>query len=130
MICRIGRVSTALTILLAAGSVSAHHSFQTVFDVSKPILLTGMLTRVGWINPHVAISLDVKDDGGQTESWVIEAGPPSFFRSRDVARSAFENAVGQLVTVEALRARDNSHRGSLLKITFQDGKIVTSSPGA
>ena len=120
----------ALAMLLAAGPLWAHHSYAVVFDPSKTITLTGSLTRVDWRNPHIEVSLDAKGDRGQTETWVIEGGPPRFFQSKSVDKSEFLEAIGQTVTVEALRARDGSLFGSLLKITFPDGKSVTSAPGA
>jgi hypothetical protein len=127
---RIGCALTAVAILVATASLSAHHSFAAVFDASKRVTLTGRLTKVDWRNPHIAFSLDAKGDRGQPESWVIEAGPPNFFQSRGIAKSEFEKAVGQPVTVEAVRARNGSLFGSLLKITFPNGKSVTSALGS
>ena len=44
---------TALSILgLAfAGTVSAHHSVQAVFDIHKAITVSGTVAKVEWINP-------------------------------------------------------------------------------
>ena len=61
---------------------------------------------------------------------MFEAGAPSFFRNQNISKSDFEKTIGQLVTVEAHRARDGNLIGALLKITFPDGKSVTSAPGA
>jgi hypothetical protein len=101
-----------------------------VFDPSTTITLTGTLTKVDWRNPHIQLSLEVRGDRGQAEAWAIEAGPPNFFRRYKVDRHVFEDAIGQTVTLQALRARDGSRFGSLLNITFSDGKSVKSSPGA
>lgn len=127
---RIGSASTALAVLLAAASLWAHHNYSVVFDPSRKVTLTGTLTGVDWRNPHIELSLVAKGDSGQADTWAIEGGPPSFFRAKKVNKSEFENAIGQTVTVEALRARDGSRLGSLQKITFRDGTSVTSSPGA
>ena len=126
---RIGSAATALAILFIVGTVWAHHGYAIVFDPSKKATLTGTLTKVDWRNPHIELSLDAKNDRGQVESWVIEGGPPNFFRNRNVGRSDFEKGIGQAVTVEALRARDGSRFASLLKLTFPDGTFVTSAPG-
>ena len=127
---RIGSALTALAILLAAGPLWAHHGYAVVFDPSKTVTLTGTLAKVDWRNPHIELSLDAKSDRGQVEAWVIEGGPPNFFSRKKISKSDFEKAIGQTVTVDALRARDGSRLGSLLKITFPDGKFVTNSPGA
>jgi hypothetical protein len=122
--------SAGLALLLLAASVSAHHSFSSVFDASKRVTLTGTVTRVDWRNPHIALFFAARGDRGQAEPWVIEAGPPNFFQSRSIPKSEFEKAVGQLITLEVVRARDGSRLGSLLKITFPNGRSVTSSLGA
>jgi hypothetical protein len=126
---RIGSALTALAVFLAAGSLWAHHGYAVVFDVSKTVKVTGTFAKLAWTNPHIELSLDAKSDRGQLEAWVVEAASPGFFRSRKVGKSDFANAIGQTVTVEVYRARDGTLSGSLLKITFPDGKSVTSTPG-
>ena len=121
---------SALAVFLSAGSLWAHHSAPAVFDVSQKFTLTGTVTKLDWRNPHIGLSLDAKSDRGQVEAWLIEAGPPVFFRQRNVGKSDFEKAIGQTVTVEVYRARDGTLWASLLKITFPDGKSVKNDPGA
>ena len=119
---RIGSALAALAV--AAGSLWAHHSFSAVFDLSKKFTLTGTLTKIDWRNPHIELSVDAKGDGGKLETWVIESMPPNFFRGRNAAKSDFEKAIGQTVTVEAVPAKDGSLYGNMQKITFADGKTV------
>lgn len=126
---RIGSALTALAVFLAAGSLWAHHGYAVVFDVSKTVTLTGTIAKLEWRNPHIELSLDAKSDRGQLEAWVVEAASPGFFRSRNVSKSDFVQAIGQGVTVDVYRARDGNLSGTLLKITFPDGKSVTSVPG-
>ena len=65
-----------LIVFVAAGSVSAHHYYVAVFDVSKTFTLAGTITKVDWKNPHIELSLDAKSDHGQVDAWVIDAEPP------------------------------------------------------
>ena len=116
----------ALAVLLMAESLWAHHSFTAVFEMSKQFTLAGTLTKVDWRNPHIQLSLEAKDDGGTVQAWVIEGMAPSGFRGRNVGKSDFEKAIGQTITVEAVRAKDGSLYGLLLQITFPDGRSVRS----
>ena len=97
------------------GALSAHHSTTAVFDTNKVTSVTGTLTKVDWVNPHIAVTLDVKG-----ESWRLESNPPSWYRRVNVNRADFAKALGQPVTVEAYPAKDGSLYGYLVKITFQD----------
>ena len=109
--------------LLGSVSMRAHHS-AVLFDLSKTFTLTGTMTKIDWRNPHIAVFVDVKTDAGRVEAWEFETGAPSWFRGRNMTRSDFEKAIGQPVTVEAVRARDGSRYGYLYKITFADGTSV------
>lgn len=110
----------ALGCLLTAKSVPAHHSFAP-FDMDKRAMLTGTLTKVDWRNPHIEISLDVKGNQGQAESWVLEGGPPARFKNNGIDKDRFEKAIGQMMTVEAGLAKDGARHGHMQTITWPDG---------
>ena len=114
--------SVALVVMLAAGTVWAHHSDVGMED--KAVTLTGTLTKINWKNPHIEFSVEVKNDKGQAESWLIGGAPPSRFAIRKIGKVDFEKAIGQTVVVEARPARDGSRRAGLSKITFPDGRVA------
>jgi hypothetical protein len=89
--------------------------------MSKRFTLTGTLSKVDWINPHIVVFIDAKGSSGQAEAWKFESNPPAWFKRVTVGRADFAKAIGQSVTVEGVRARDGSLYGYLQKITFTDG---------
>ena len=121
-----------IAIVLAAGTAWAHHSPSSIFDMAKPFALTGTLTQVEWVNPHIAIYIDAKKaDGSGVENWKWESAPPAFLRRVGVTSGQFKNAVGQTVSVNGFRAKDGSLYGFLTKITFADGtSLEMVAPGA
>ena len=56
-------LAAALGLMLAAVPAWAHHAFAAEFDLTKPLLLKGTVTKMKWINPHAWIHLDVKNQG-------------------------------------------------------------------
>ncbi len=62
--------SMAWLLLPAPGM--PHHSFAAVFDINRPVDLTGTVTRLEWTNPHAWIHADVEDADGNVQSWSIE----------------------------------------------------------
>ena len=109
--------------LLGSVSLRGHHS-AVLFDLSKTFTLSGTMTKLDWRNPHIAVFIDVKTDAGRVEAWEFETGAPSWFRQRNMSRIDFEKAIGQPLTLEAVRAKDGSRYGYLYKIAFADGISV------
>ena len=122
--------SVVLSVLLTGSVLLAHHSYAVVFDPTKQVTLSGTLTKVDWRNPHIELALDARNDRGEIEAWVIEGAAPSIFLGQNTDKVVFQNAIGKTVTLTALRARDGSAKGSLLKLTLPDGTSVISTPGS
>jgi len=110
------RILFAACVLLAAASALAHHSPSAIFDMGKRITVTGKLTKIDWINPHIVISVE-----SQGENWTFESNPPSWYRKVGIARADFAKALAQTVVVEGVRAKDGTFFGYMQKIKMPDG---------
>jgi hypothetical protein len=124
---RIG-VVIGLACLLATGSASAHHNMSASFDFENRVTITGPLTKVSWTNPHTYLSVESQSGETAGQAWSMEGPSPGFFRSRDIARSEFEDALNKSVTAELSRARDGSHTGLIRTITLPSGKVISLCP--
>ncbi len=127
MICRMRfRICTALTAaaaLMTGGAAFAHHSFQAEFDISKPMTLKGTVAKVEWVNPHVYVHLDVKDDKGVVSRWAFETLGPGRMRAEGMSKQTF--GIGKVVTLKGYAARDGSKNlGFLRQVTFDDGHTI------
>mgnify|MGYP003341301857 FL=1 len=108
------------TMMLAAASAWAHHAFSAEFDFNKPLKMTGVVTKVEFINPHSWIHIDVKDETGKVTSWMIEGGSPNTLFRRGINKDSLPK--GTIVMVDGYQAKDGSNRANGRDITLSDGK--------
>ena len=93
--------------MLLCASPSAHHSFDAEFDSNKVVNITGVVTKIDWINPHAFVYLDSKGGTGEVKRFKIEMGPPYALVRGGWKRDTLK--IGDTVTVEnAALARDGS----------------------
>ncbi len=120
--------AAGLCLLLTAGSARAHHAFAAEFDANQPISLSGKVARVEWINPHSWIHIDVENDDGSVDRWMIEGGNPTALLRRGFTKASLP--VGTEIMVEGYRAKGNPFRANGRDLTFPDGrKLFMGSSG-
>ena len=126
----LGRALIVSTVLFVTGALWAHHSPSAIFDMSKKFTLTGTITKIDWVNPHIVVYMEAKGEGGKVEAWSFESNPQAWFRRVGVSRADFAKALGQTVTVEGVRAKDGTLYGYLQKITYPGGNFLElANPG-
>ena len=113
-------VGSLVFALLGVASLHAHHSPTAIFDIQKRVAVTGTLSKIDWINPHIVLTMDARGEGGKVDHWTFESNPPSWYRGVEIARADFAKELGQTISVEALPARDGSLFGYMRKITLPD----------
>lgn len=105
---------------LSCSTSWGHHSFAAEFDVEKPVQLQGTITKVEFINPHSWLHIDVTNEDGSVESWMIEGGTPNTLFRRGVNREMLP--LGAEVIVDGYQARDGTNKASGRDVTFPDGR--------
>jgi len=111
--------------IVSVPSVGAHHSFAAEYDDQKPLKITGTLTKVDWMNPHVWYYVDVKNPDGTVTTWALSGGAPGQLMRRGVTKNLL--VIGSEVNVEGFRAKDGSNNGFGSRVTYADGRNVFTS---
>ena len=123
-------LTAALMLTIAAIPSIAHHSFAAEYDASKPVTLTGKVTKVEWQNPHTFFYIDVKDaKTNEVANWAVELGSPNSLMRLGWTRNSMK--IDDVVTIQCSLAKDGSKlvnaRNVSLASTGQ--KLLTGSSG-
>jgi hypothetical protein len=77
-------------LLVFSVSAFAHHG-AAAYETSKSVTLTGTVTEFEFINPHVLISLNVKDPStGKMQEWKGELTSPNHLMRAGWTKSTFK----------------------------------------
>jgi hypothetical protein len=121
-------LAISLTILLGVLLVSlplrAHHG-EANYDTTTVVSVKGTVTNFQFINPHVQIFLDVKNDKGEIEKWAGEARSPSMLGrlggwDKDTIK------IGDVITASGHRTKNGANFLRLIKIVLPDGREMAN----
>jgi hypothetical protein len=124
-------VAAAALALMSAGA-PAHHSLAGQFDTAKTFEVTGVVSRVDWVNPHTYVYVDVKQADGSPLTYKLESLPVAMMRKAGLSRQELLGD-GKPVRIKAHPARNGTATlGYMLILKFADGREIQFSrvPGA
>jgi Family of unknown function (DUF6152) len=114
--------SVIVMSLISAGIALAHHGRAGYDTAENGKVVKGVVTEYRWLNPHVFILWNAKDDKGNTVTWTGEFSSPSSMLSEGMSKSSFKP--GDEIAVTVIPAKGGTPYGLVLKIVRPDGKVV------
>jgi len=121
-------ISSLLSIgvlVILSGPAFAHHG-SAAYDMSKTVTVTGTVTDFQFVNPHVLITMDVKDPSGKVEKWEGELTSPNHLARAGWTKSTLKP--GDQVTFIGGPAKSGSPTMWIRKI-MKDGQEVSLGGG-
>src|SRR5580692_11733953 len=121
-------IAVAILSFSVTVSARAHHAFAAEYDADKPFEITGILTKVEWVNPHSWIYVDVQAPDGKVTNWQFEFGAPNALVRRGLHKS--DLPIGGQVHVKGYLAKSGQPVGNATSVTLPDGRnLYTGSSG-
>jgi hypothetical protein len=124
-------IAVAVSGLLEATPMHAHHAFSAEYDAEKPIHLRGTLVKWEMINPHSWFHVEVKRPDGKVDTWMIEGGSPNQLIRLGVTKNSVP--IGLELVIDGYQAKDGSNKGVGRNFILPDGRrmfLGGSAPGA
>ena len=72
-------------VLLAVGSLQAHHSLAGVYDLKKVERATGVVQTFKFTNPHGALVIAIKNAQGEARVWSLTTGSANVLANAGVS---------------------------------------------
>ncbi|MYF69312.1 MAG: hypothetical protein F4053_17130 [Proteobacteria bacterium] len=104
----------------------AHHSTAPFYDQTRTVVIRGVVTKWTFVNPHPFLYVDVTDEQGETQEWVIEFSGP--VRLQKMGWSAEFFKPGEIITATGHPPRAEGTYGMFYpEIVREDGTVIPSS---
>ena len=106
-------------VLIASGPTFAHHG-TAAYDTKDIVTVKGTMTDFLFINPHVQLHFDVKNDKGVVEKWAAELTAPN-----KLARAGWTKHTlkpGDSITASGYVDKGDGHTMWINKLIGPDGE--------
>ena len=118
--------TVTILILLGSGVAFAHHGTAN-YDTTKSVTVKGTVSNFQFINPHVIVSLDVKDDKGNVVTWQGGLTSPNHLMRSGWSKETLKN--GDVVTLSGFPAKTGAPEMWIQKVVLENGTALDTSGG-
>lgn len=123
---RLVSVAMVVFFLLCTTMAFAHHGTAN-FDTTKSVTVKGSVTNFQFINPHVTISLDVKDDKGNVQNWAGALTSPNHLMRTGWTKGTLK--AGDVITISGFPAKTGAPEIWIQKVVLASGEQLDTSGG-
>jgi hypothetical protein len=105
--------------LVVAGPALAHHGTAS-YDTGKVVTVKATMTEFRFINPHVQLYFDVKNEKGETEKWQAELTAPN-----KLSRAGWDKHTlkpGDSIAASGYVSKNDPHTMWINKLIGPDGE--------
>jgi hypothetical protein len=115
-----------LGLLMFAGAAYAHHGTAN-YDTNKTISVKGVVTGFEFVNPHVEIYWEAKDESGTMQKWQGELTSPNRLSRVGWTKSTLK--AGDAITISGYPTKSGSHEIWIQKVVTATGEELQTGLG-
>ena len=108
---------------LQSTTILAHHS-TAMYNMNRPVTVTGVVKRFEWTNPHAFIFLDVMDEKGNAVEWEVEMMSLNHLRGYGWTRNTVK--AGDLISCTGGAAKSGAASMISSYMKLADGRMIKS----
>jgi hypothetical protein len=123
---RMASFALLVGIMTIASVAFAHHGTAN-YDTSKTVTVKGSVTDFQFINPHVLIVMDAKDEGGKIEKWQGELTSPNRLSRNGWTKSSIK--LGDTITISGYPTKSGSTEIWIQKVVLASGEELPTGNG-
>ncbi len=106
--------------LISFAPAYAHHG-SAAYEASKTVTVSGPVTAFAFVNPHVMISISVKNASGNVEQWEGEMTSPNHLGRSGWTKNTIK--VGDQVTLSGTPSKSGSNTMVIHKVLKEGQEI-------
>jgi hypothetical protein len=115
-------------VMLAASTVTAHHSFAPHFDAAKKVNISGTVKEYEARNPHSYVHINAVDENGRTREYVCESHGVTQLSRIGITPQVLK--AGTKLSVTGSLSRHSPYMCFFETIIFADGRSLNvNGPG-
>jgi hypothetical protein len=114
-------ILSVISVLIVSGPSFAHHG-TAAYDTQNIVTVKGTMTDFRFINPHVQLFFEVKNDKGEVEKWQAELTAPN-----KLSRAGWDKHTlkpGDSITASGYVSKNDLHTMWINKLIGPDGEAL------
>jgi hypothetical protein len=123
---RLRALPMCIGILALAAAAFAHHGTAN-YDTSTKITVKGVVTDFQFVNPHVLIYWEAKDDSGEIQKWQGELTSPNHLMRAGWTKATLKP--GDEITINGYGTKSGAHEIWIQKVTLANGEDLPTGGG-
>jgi lysyl-tRNA synthetase class II len=123
---RMAYIALFAGFMMFASVAFAHHGTAN-YDTMKSVTVKGSVTDFQFINPHVLIFVDVKDDSGKIQKWQGELTSPNRLTRVGWTKSSIKP--GDVITLSGYPTKSGSLEIWIQKVVLGSGEELATGGG-